>query len=1060
MSGERHLFFLPRLLEKGLCEDNSQHYALLTYQTPVMSRACREIVKSLEKDCVPIDTKKRVKFLMEFLAVALELPIADHDLMKIAVERYGVWLADMSFFGDSVRQNKYMKRIITQLSLPFAFREPRDSTTFASFVEVLKRILTLFDELHRTKGQLMEKATWVCLFDTMLGICDAVLDFNFQKQLEPGDASKLREMALDLLFSVLWNSGLKDEGVWNRFSSFSRQWNWNLDYVVVWGRRVNSLFKFVNARIYGFEPEDKLFRVGVYTPEKTIDNEMMSFVFHGSVFALDTGKMANDPELMSRLATSVSSLVSTARSVAKQMSALFLNKFPAMSFLKLFGPFLTFAPVLNEKFDPAVSVNIESILNIVAKFDGEGAEEQMTRLMAYVIKRIEPSREARERKAGSLGNLASFLANLTPVYAFNSGFIPYLSDIALKHMPDLRMDSLPKSYPVSSEFFTSLATAWVSAAEVLCGTPGCEKTIENAFNTIWSIAGMPVGTRFILLCAAHTYGIPVYAKVAEILQPSTVSTLMTSEEGQYYIVACIEYIGTLVRADPRAAEEITKTKLIPLIVDATCKDETLPHVLVAVHLFILSLIEWGGRCLQAPENINAFFTFVHFMEQSIQAKDQVWAEEPKRVIKALFALITSRVNCHMPMNDFFTRRLDSAKEINEKLVIESLKITDAKTYYYTVGEKLLVSFIEKADGSAPLVVFARGAFGKAIWTVADDYQGKLPEPKLSDEIPQVSLPEPVKVDIKPLNLKGETIPDGPAVSLAELEAQDEALRKVAGKDFSTWLNWDVYGFYTPFNQKAPFQRPRVIDFLTTMGILDQKNQLAVRCQTDSEAVKAVIGKFDALEVSQIAPVVITHILSEDETMKYSEKHHQRMTSHLQTFMREIAEPMAIDQEAAKSHGLPELRTTVPMIVSADSFGAVLCPAMAKEESGAREIAAMADTCAIRIIFNETGFEVLPSDVATGSQFVLIVKPTLKGLYHVWQISTIENIISPFGDEQTLTAQAIGFNISLLLELATSTRPATVTQDLVQQRCMLISELCKSPVVPDLGAMAVTSFTPA
>ena len=195
-------------------------------------------------------------------------------------------------------------------------------------------------------------------------------------------------------------------------------------------------------------------------------------------------------------------------------------------------------------------------------------------------------------------------------------------------------------------------------------------------------------------------------------------------------------------------------------------------------------------------------------------------------------------------------------------------------------------------------------------------------------------------------------------------------------------------------------------------------------------------------------------------MDYSAAHHQRMTQLLQQFMREIAEPMAISAEAAQSHKLPELRTTVPMIVSADCFGAVLCPAMAKEESGARQIAEMANNTPIRIIFDETGFEVLPKDVPAGKQFVLIVKPSLRGLYHVWQISSIDGIMSPFSSQQTLTAQAIGFNISLLLELCTAVRSATATRDITEGRRQLIAELCKSPCVAELGALAVTAFTPA
>ena len=58
----------------------------------------------------------------------------------------------------------------------------------------------------------------------------------------------------------------------------------------------------------------------------------------------------------------------------------------------------------------------------------------------------------------------------------------------------------------------------------------------------------------------------------------------------------------------------------------------------------------------------------------------------------------------------------------------------------------------------------------------------------------------------------------------------------------------------------------------------------------------------------------------------------------------------------------------------------------------------------------------------------------------------------------MSAQSIGFNLSLLMELCTCIQPADFTPNVSEKRCQLISELCQTPVVAELGALAATAFT--
>jgi hypothetical protein len=149
-------------------------------------------------------------------------------------------------------------------------------------------------------------------------------------------------------------------------------------------------------------------------------------------------------------------------------------------------------------------------------------------------------------------------------------------------------------------------------------------------------------------------------------------------------------------------------------------------VIVNVLFLIRSLIEWSDNAFQDKDIALTYFQFVNWVRSEIKLNSPKIPQILRSLVQAVIADVTTRLNIHLQVNDYSTRRIDSNHKINEKLVIARPKLKNPKIYRYTVGPQLLVSFIEEGDGTSRLVVFAPGGFGKSIWTLSDDCVGEGP----------------------------------------------------------------------------------------------------------------------------------------------------------------------------------------------------------------------------------------------------------------------------------------------------------------------------------------------
>jgi hypothetical protein len=376
-----------------------------------------------------------------------------------------------------------------------------------------------------------------------------------------------------------------------------------------------------------------------------------------------------------------------------------------------------------------------------------------------------------------------------------------------------------------------------------------------------------------------------------------------------------------------------------------------------------------------------------------------------------------------------------------------LGVTEYRTNYYSVGQTVLVAVMETSDDDRPLVVFARGPFGRTVWSLRDSFTD-LRTPEQSTEIVPSTLPNPTPIPLNPIDPMGQSATVS-GIGASDFSSSDGELRSVHGGHFSSWTDWTQWAYYLPFHYRAPFQRPRIVDMLVRLGILERRNALNVRHQTDPVHIKAAVKKFDALDDPGVVPVALLHLLPGDTSLNYTPAHFGRMSAAMAQFLADIGEPMEISDSAAQKRGLPNFRQKVPAFPCFDGFAIVLSPAMCTGSVDDFEKL----TPPVRIVFNETDFDV-NEKVQDGAQFVIVVRPAVGGRYFVRQVAVIPGRISPFAASQLLSANTIAFYVAMLIDMAIASRSVAGIE---AKRAEIIGELCKGEAAMEFGPLASEVF---
>ncbi|EAY14091.1 hypothetical protein TVAG_351390 [Trichomonas vaginalis G3] len=1092
---EKFYFMLPALVKDGLVEDDSIHYAMTSYPQEIASQAAITIVTDYTNRNNKLDTstKKRVKTIMEYLAIALSLPMKHTRLMTTARNKYREWLENPSIFGAVPRQNKYLCRIIKQLSLPFAFREPVADNFKSSFNNLLNNILNDIKFFHTTSGSWFTKETWYTLLNVSIGIADAVLNYDFGQFLPKSDITKLRQKAVDNYFSILQLSGLKDDDVWKRFNEYCRKWTKHFDFIRVWGKSVTKLFVYFNIRIYKpkLETQQEPFQEGVYSPENPISDEMVGFIFHHFVYAVDHQRLIEEPaELLKEFAINMLAITETAQALGDVTSEFFIKRFPIIPFLKIFGVYLTFCPILSDNYDEPVSSFVTAIISLLSNFQIDNYDNpSINRLITYVLNRTTPEH---------MLPLAAFLNTGYKLYRHNNKILPYVSIKTLDMIMQLNPAKAQKI--VNEDFYSPCTSLFISATEMMSRHPNIFEKYQPAFQFLWNNTNRNE-VQFQLLCFGSNIDVDITEKIFLHFQETTFRQMTSDVQKIAFIAGLIYLLSARLRFEPRSTSEaICSKRLIPHI--TTCITKTDPSHLdnfdilacALLQLFITAL-EWGVNIFTDRENLKYLYEFVDFVKGSLKAyskykklkkessdneksersersdksersdsskfsgSDQEnkrlikgngrWVEHSKSFIRACYEDIMGRISLHYPNSELFTRRSNSVGELNEEYIAKKLGLTDYKINYFAVRHNTLISFVEKTDGTGPLFLLSRGTHGRCVFLVEENLRRGIQDPQLADVVKRAPLNKAEKLQNRePIINTVDDLKQSPTIS--DLEADDERIRSVYAKSFDEWLDISGLSYVPDFNQHQPYQRPRVADFISKMGLLTQPSVYDVTYFTSDETVRNSIEKLDQVEFTTVEPVLIKHVLPCDKSIEDTNVC-KRMTPLMSQFLEQVGEPMQLSPECCSANDIFILNTPVPAVPMTRGHIIFMSSAMVNSDITAKKIN-QTETL-VTIIFNETDFDLKIELEKSPKSLLLVIRPKGKGLYHVTQLQVPLEMYSPFCEEQCISAKTLAFNISVCIEQFVPIKE-NLFPNTVHQRNKILKELeekCGKKVDPALVA---------
>jgi hypothetical protein len=821
----------------------------------------------------------------------------------------------------------------------------------------------------------------------------------------------------------------------------------------VWKTKVGFIFSQLLCLTYKL-PSPQPFVGGVYSPSAPLTVDVAAGLFHHILGAVDISVAKVMPRCLLEVFSAVSQMVKATVNCVPAMG-IFRPKFSGSGFLKLTGHILTSSLKLQPPYDTAIAVNMDALISIVSSFEPHGAEAAFRGLLALIICFCRPDLELTR-------TTAVFLNRGIDLFSGNEVALPLLATTALSAIPQLSPDHLP-DVPEQSLLEATIAL-FISASDVLtnCEAGNGTAIIEEAYSYLWDLSPH-TKARFQLLCYSVAMPTPICEKVVEYFAQKFVSMLLSSTEHILeFMIGCIQFIGAVAVVRKDAPEVILRLGIVPMVLKAVSSLD-LPHsipeygrIVVTTLKMLSHLAEWTTDIFKDPINSRAFFDFHEYLTKAVKLRhldgdskrpestsdmSPRWFDKYQSAIGSLLSHITARLFLNLPALDHFSRRLDSSHEINEDQICKKLGLSGMKTYYYSVGKSLLVSFIEKKNASGPHVILARGPFGRTIWTVKEKLQEKLPE--FSKELLKVALPVPKGVVSNPIPVFGEAKSDFPLIPMSELLKQDAAVRNVFSSDYGTWLNWEKFAFHCPSQNHALFQRPRVIDFLAELGLLDCYNKAHIRAFKRKDVEKA-IHDFDRLESVRIVPVAVSHILPTDKSL---DTEVSRMTPLLQKFIKAMGEPVKISEPAARSHGIPSVRTAVPVIPYSGGWSAVITAAMLRNP---KEFSCIKEAAKVIILFNETGFEL--QEVKHQDKPVLVIKPLSNGMYFVRLHNVPENVIPPFAEKQLLSGKTLSFNLALLVDMLDEVDELAYTK-----RAKAWSALMSEPCSKTFGPLACGAF---
>ncbi|KAH0789251.1 hypothetical protein GPJ56_006802 [Histomonas meleagridis] len=1107
-------FLLPTICNENLVDPDTSQYSLVVYDRKIISEATRVIMKSFEsmQDEAYISTEKRLDTIMEFYAVALTLEETDYVDIGHASSVYRKWLEDSSLFGSAERQNQYMIRIIKQLSSPFNLTTTPNIKNEGPVHQILSDIIDSYRKLFTERGTMLETNTWRTLVFVLIGICHHLITVSSsfsKKGLEELKSQAIKCCFLSIQVSPFTQNYDKFKDVFEVFLTHSKIWSDDLIFIQCWSQEISTLFRYTSERLYKLPFTDNLFQTGIYsTGGETISDRSVSILFYNTLRSLEFRRSFADPESAEELYKAIDKVTDIAIEVSKIKSNSFLLKFSGKAFMELFGKILTFAPMQDKRFDKAASIRAITIIKLLTNFDKSGTEETFKKLISSLSLFFDDTTQHTEV-------VESFLSNGISLYGSDRRFLQLISRMVIQSLPLIEINnnrSQEKNYSIVSMFVSSIETQ-ISLSNVTNYTFNDTNLFDKLYKNLQNINIQPL--LYILMCRGINYQLPIISKMSEYFSLQTFQSLVEQEISSAFITGCIDFIGTSIRFIPEISYEIKKTKIFKQILNCILNCRILdvydPLKLIYSCLqMILNILDNDSTLFNEPGTIPMIFKFISFVNKNVSEKKrqrnpsssktrqhssiqlssplftskspssndfsklQSCESSPRSSrknsasssklnsqIHSLISLLLARLNLHLPFNDRYTHKFNSSNEINEQFIIKQFNINNPEIHYFTVGRSLLISFIEQKDKDETYIL-SRGQFGKSAWILTEDTMGTLEEPKLSDEIKPTDLDMPSKLEKVDLVCFGENKENINEMTNEELENADNKCKELYAKEYSKWINWnDNKNFFIPFNYKPERNRSRVVDFISRIGLFESNNKFDIRPQNNLENIEISIREFEKYEKPYLFPIEVIHVLPIDKSYHYTEAHQKRMTPLMLRFLKEIGEPFSIKKEDSELMNWPKLRSSIPSFPILGGFGVFISPALCDDSETFEKIKNL--HAPIKVLFNETEFilnkELIEKEFLNGSDsdhlnLILIVKPTLNGLYHVTQVKGINYPVSPFWEQQTMTPKTLLFSLALTMELIDYKQ---MLSSKLKERRNALSLLCQENSQPELGMISPNKF---
>lgn len=998
---DRVSFVLPSIVDKGLLESDTQNYSLVMYPKAVALTVSTTLVDCLATTIadIKLDTPERINFAMEFLGVALATPMNQVRSQVTARTIYADWIHNPEFMGDTAMQNRYFRKIIRHLSQPFTL-EGAD----AGLGEFMAHFVAIF-EIYRDLCQLhcdkLEEETWSVLLSTAIGISDHLLNLKRPQDVNEAVFDGLKTYSLECLFVTFFSSKTKNPDIWEKFHTYGWKWSRHDTFVKHWGKTMSNLFDMIGRKIYGLPFRDetdammvKYLEIGVFAKAlDSVDIECSELSVKAREYIAGTAWNAAE------------AAVAIAR---ESTSGIFELKFPADSFLKLFGPLINFFPKEQTEYDGVLAINLKTMCLILKQFDLTNCNDLVFDLISGFLPYI----------GTSYPKVLNQFVLQSNVFFKDKKVLPMALEIASKCI------TLSPGTEVNPEFLSKVIGLTLTQFSV---TRNSEK-VEELAELFWSnSANLPLVME--MLHCAEIAGVTPSKYLRKQLE--------TEKDG-----AALSAIGFYLACSISRGKLVDIDSLFGLYLERACEFTTqysgYDILVVSTLQLLYSVAIWAPSVYRQRTNVELFFKFYRGLNENVskavtvqeENKGETWIDRRQVHLKFLLDLVLSKLNVHFVRRDYISRTLGDERNINESSVIKDERITLPKITYVMVGEDHLLSFIEGSGGE--LYVVCRGAFGKSIWQIIGHDDG-IAEPVIERE------------KLSPLSHSSDV---------------DLLVRKNFLAEYERWLNWETVNFGAPDYAKNQCRRSRTSDFLICGGIVDASNSRKVRILSETEALKKSIQQLDELCAPHLTTVPVIHFTDTDTPVADSWKNRKQVSPALLSFLRTIGDPIVLPHTIATEYSLPKMRTSVASLLGNDfHLIAFMTPAMAQDESGAKAIANMASTSDVVIMFNEGG-----RDLVLGSEWaekvVIEIKPVFQSFFLVSVLSAPSYVFKPVSSGTVLDGHSVRLSLCLFIEQMLSVRKESAIDSLKPKRDEIMKNLIQGPVSENLANEVVTKCAKA